>query len=85
MLSYKNFVLIIYTHSLFTHTKNGKSYNQVCNAVILKSKDMETDKYFLIDNVTAEVKQINKNGDYIKKFNIELTGKANYSERVAKA
>ncbi|CAD8211918.1 unnamed protein product [Paramecium pentaurelia] len=49
------------------------------------SKDMETDKYFLIDNVTAEVKQINKNGDYIKKFNIELTGKANYSERVAKA
>ncbi|CAD8127366.1 unnamed protein product [Paramecium sonneborni] len=49
------------------------------------SKDMETDKYYLIDNVTAEVKQINKNGDYIKKFNIELTGKANYSERVAKA
>lgn len=53
--------------------------------MIVKSKDMETDKYFLIDNVTAEVKQINKNGEYIKKFNIELTGKANYSERVAKA
>lgn len=51
----------------------------------ISSKEMETDKYFLIDNVTAEVKQINKNGDYIKKFNIELTGKASYSERVEKA
>lgn len=46
------------------------------------SKDLETDKYYLIDNVTAEVKQINKNGDYIKKFNIDLTGKATYSERI---
>lgn len=49
----------------------------------MNSKDLETDKYYLIDNVTAEVKQINKNGDYIKKFNIDLTGKANYSERMA--
>lgn len=49
------------------------------------SKDPETDKYYLINNLTGESRQITKNGDYIKKFHLGLTGKANYAERVAVA
>ena len=39
----------------------------------------------MVENETGITKHINKNGEYIKKFNVELTGRVNHDERVALA
>jgi hypothetical protein len=43
---------------------------------------METGKYYLLENHTGLTKAVFKNGEYIKKFHLSMTGKANYDERV---
>jgi len=35
---------------------------------------MDTGKYYVLNNVTGEKKRVNKTGEYIKKFNADLTG-----------
>ncbi|KAL4438836.1 hypothetical protein ABPG74_016556 [Tetrahymena malaccensis] len=47
--------------------------------------DMDTGKHYLLNNVTGEKKRVNKTGEYIKKFNVNLTGQVNHDQRVAAA
>lgn len=43
---------------------------------------MDTDKYYLINNVTGVKTRVNKTGEYIKRFNVLMTGRVGYDERV---
>jgi hypothetical protein len=46
---------------------------------------METGNYYLLNNETGKRKRVNKTGEYIKKFNVNMTGKLSYTDRLTKA
>lgn len=47
--------------------------------------DEENDKYYLINNEDGAMKVVNKNGDFIKTFNVKLTGQVGYEDRIRMA
>ena len=60
-------------------------YQQNLLCLIIFSYKPGKNTYHLVDNDTGNSIRCEKNSDFRKKFNVELTGQVGYDERVKKA